>query len=774
MLQKERLRRIIVDKDNGEKYFKLNGELVGFGKKKYIKNAKKKLRKKQLGLEPNKLDTLQKQIITKLKGEITKLRKTGRTGRSSSSRPSTYRDKNVKEQIDILKNEMKKLGDLINSEKARFGKQKDDDRTREDERRKEEERKKTQPQAQPLAIAGPQAKPLALPMDETSKFVFEKLFERLDKTQPADIDELKRVGINIDENKYATMRNQEANKQLSKKFEDAADRIDRIHEQVGELSKHMMETQEKEKNKQKNIEKFREGIRSKEGSKTDRSTRSQPSPILKGLIGFSPSAIQKKPSTRSDEEKRTVHDSPGLEKKLEIVKEQTSDQKPPETEYLESISSQAKTINEQLGRVSEAALPYSTDLRLNEPEDEEEKEHIETQPSEFEFHSQEQPQQQQITLSKELRLEDPEQSQLIKLVPSSTLISKKKEKPKSPSVEEEEEEQQEEQQEEQKEEEEEEEEGETAEGVISNLKQQQNPRPSEILVECIKAANLYSKKKLSDFRDGYSKITKEAIESEVKAALGTNSKGQHIYEGSKAKAKLYSIMYQIMKYKPSLGSTSTKEAAKNLAELRTIIFSSIGSIKQEILDVLPKTKKGKGVIDESEMEVDNEEGSTNIELDNLMYPFKKILNYKGCVPIDFARDEIIENLSNFDIRNEFCFIYNTLESDELKSRVGHWCAVYYSEEEGEICIYDPLGQHTIKSKMYKIMKDFIDEEQPETLLKLKLNGKVQPDSSTMCGLYCVRYLYFRAMGSSHKEASNFHTSDDENVLKNIKDNFIYV
>ena len=168
-----------------------------------------------------------------------------------------------------------------------------------------------------------------------------------------------------------------------------------------------------------------------------------------------------------------------------------------------------------------------------------------------------------------------------------------------------------------------------------------------------------------------------------------------------------------------------------------------------------------------------DEGTNNFQLDDIMKPFRKILNYKGCISFDNIQD-LLSSFSIHDINNSFCFIFNILSSDSLEHETGHWCCVLYSGEEAECCIYDPLGETNTKSHIYKIMENFIKEEEPETYIKMKLNGKVEPDDSTQCGIYCVRYLYLRALGASHKEASAFNKEDDQNILNKIKMKFNYV
>lgn len=725
MSEKERVRRIIIDKETGEKYFRVNGELVKFEQKKYGKLFNKKLKKKELGVDVKKLAELQKLIIAKLKKEIIKLRaqtrfrqgRVGRMGRQTSYRDSQKNSK-VKEQIDALKKEVKKLSDLITNERSRLGKERDDEHKKKEEEKKEEKKQQEKIQAQQLAIqAQPQPQLLIQNPDPHGlhKYVIDKMFEKAEPERLKDHDNIFGIhehNINLGHDEILRVGNRV--KGLEQRLDNQREEVKK---ELREEQAHRIDT---------NLKNFKESMKLKSASQKSASQKSvtprdasmaesSPLIVLNSPLRFS-APISKKPSRQSQHGEFVEN----VDRGLKLIKEKTDDIK----------------LDEDEGEEEKGVEPPMQELNLTR-ENQSEPEQI----VDMSQHQAETSDRQRISL-------DPESPKEIRTVPhlgqvEPEIMATKKPRPikkkvpqsdvKSSEIKEK-----------------------TGDEMIDDLKNIKKPTLIAQLSHCVRAVIADGPK------SSYPRLVNSRgidITEEVLSAASSKMKTIFSQRDSEQKRKVLSVADRLVSYNPEL--------ANDFSGLIKILF-----LPAQVENIWPKFlnegQSGKGAGDDNK-------GTTNIDLDNLMYPFKKIINYKGCVPLDYVEEDILQELSNSDVKNEFCFIFNTLISEDLKTTVGHWCCVFYSESEGECCIYDPLGEHTTKSKMYKIMKGFIDEHEPETFLKLKFNGKVEPNASTMCGLYCIRYLYFRAMGASHKEASNFHhDATDEETFEKIKDEFIYV
>lgn len=136
-------------------------------------------------------------------------------------------------------------------------------------------------------------------------------------------------------------------------------------------------------------------------------------------------------------------------------------------------------------------------------------------------------------------------------------------------------------------------------------------------------------------------------------------------------------------------------------------------------------------------------GMTDQELDHIM---KDEPYYQNCISAD--------EIDTLKPHKKMEFIINT----DVKSGPGkHWCACYIDiDGEKEVDYYDPLADDPTERFRHDIQKYIIDELDPKTLLKFKINKVIDQRSDTdTCGLMCVNFLKKRNRGINFKKATGY-------------------
>ena len=138
-------------------------------------------------------------------------------------------------------------------------------------------------------------------------------------------------------------------------------------------------------------------------------------------------------------------------------------------------------------------------------------------------------------------------------------------------------------------------------------------------------------------------------------------------------------------------------------------------------------------------------GTSNTQLNKIMEPFRRKINYLGAIPKDFISG--VQHNNN-DIEN-WSFIYNTDDSTKTGK---HWKAVYFDGASLEY--YDPLDKE-IEKDVYSCVTTFIAENYNYFVTFKDNKVKQQLDSSDKCGMFSVRFLIGRTLGIHFKILTGF-------------------
>ncbi len=146
-------------------------------------------------------------------------------------------------------------------------------------------------------------------------------------------------------------------------------------------------------------------------------------------------------------------------------------------------------------------------------------------------------------------------------------------------------------------------------------------------------------------------------------------------------------------------------------------------------------------------------GMTDHELDEIM---KDEPHYQKCISIDE-----IDTLKPEPIME---FIMNKSPST---SEGSHWVSCYIDTKgDKSIEYYDPLADPPQEQFIHDIKKYVIDELDPDTLLKFKINKVInQRNDSDSCGLMCVNFLKKRNRGISFKDSTGYLEPHINNTKK---------
>lgn len=169
---------------------------------------------------------------------------------------------------------------------------------------------------------------------------------------------------------------------------------------------------------------------------------------------------------------------------------------------------------------------------------------------------------------------------------------------------------------------------------------------------------------------------------------------------------------------------------------------------------------------------DNDEGLTDIEINNFMEPYRIYIK-------TISRDELYDMI-NYIIDNNIykcCFIMNTLNRDD-NNDVGHWQAFFICLEEPYYSIefFDSYGT----KPDYKIIDKFkymLNRMKIPTFIKFKYNKiKQQYNNTSTCGIHCLLFLIKRIYNISFKDATNYNktikeTEDDAIKFKEFYEHF---
>jgi len=146
------------------------------------------------------------------------------------------------------------------------------------------------------------------------------------------------------------------------------------------------------------------------------------------------------------------------------------------------------------------------------------------------------------------------------------------------------------------------------------------------------------------------------------------------------------------------------------------------------------------------------EGLYDSQIDDLM---DNVNSYVGTI----AADE----MDSLNIKDKMSFIMNTDNSNEPGR---HWVAVYIDKNgDKEVNYYDPFGDEPTKETLQGL-KMIIDEMDPDTLLKFKINAvKNQDVNSDTCGWHCMRFIKDRESGMSFKDSTGFDADENQDNSK---------
>lgn len=143
------------------------------------------------------------------------------------------------------------------------------------------------------------------------------------------------------------------------------------------------------------------------------------------------------------------------------------------------------------------------------------------------------------------------------------------------------------------------------------------------------------------------------------------------------------------------------------------------------------------------------------EVNKLMELFDP--NYVGAYP----SDELYKISGPFQTRNEVSFIANTCPHTQVTNT--HWCAVRM--KHGLVEFFDPLGEKPTPEVMKQIRRlvkscKYIHKEAPRYQFKVNRmiisDKKLQSDTSTNCGYFCVKFLKDRAAGVPWKVCTGYN------------------
>lgn len=180
----------------------------------------------------------------------------------------------------------------------------------------------------------------------------------------------------------------------------------------------------------------------------------------------------------------------------------------------------------------------------------------------------------------------------------------------------------------------------------------------------------------------------------------------------------------------------------------------VPKIRKDI-QIIPyvKGKSGSGR-EESEEPIEKRDFLYDDEVFRILKPYGK--KFAGVADIDNF-DKLMSKVWDQG-RYKFGLVINT--SPENKPGE-HWQALYFDPfGEQSIEFYDSYGDDPDKELVTRL-ENFIEDINLPIKLKLKINKvRHQNDKSDHCGYFATRFLTNKFDGSNFKEATNFHSDDD--------------
>lgn len=159
-----------------------------------------------------------------------------------------------------------------------------------------------------------------------------------------------------------------------------------------------------------------------------------------------------------------------------------------------------------------------------------------------------------------------------------------------------------------------------------------------------------------------------------------------------------------------------------------------------------------------------ENGLSISDINNIMEEFPY---FYGCVTNKKELDKVIENIKeDFEESMVHSFIYRIEDKDHIE---GHWVSIFINIPEMYIGYYDSLGGDIPSDLKNKIQEMFEDLELP-FMMKLKTNNiQIEPNTSSLCGMYVMYELCQLYFGQSWKDATNYTGHDlDEKLHKSAE------
>lgn len=131
-------------------------------------------------------------------------------------------------------------------------------------------------------------------------------------------------------------------------------------------------------------------------------------------------------------------------------------------------------------------------------------------------------------------------------------------------------------------------------------------------------------------------------------------------------------------------------------------------------------------------------------------------------------EEMVDKIKKLKL-NEFSFIVNTKSSQEFEDNqnlMGHWIAVWFNADLGDLCIFDPLAinKEEVINEIKTHFEKYFDKEY-DHMIKFKINNlQEQASDSFMCGWYCIRAIHMLDQGLPWSWVTGF-----DNISQNEED-----
>ncbi len=182
-------------------------------------------------------------------------------------------------------------------------------------------------------------------------------------------------------------------------------------------------------------------------------------------------------------------------------------------------------------------------------------------------------------------------------------------------------------------------------------------------------------------------------------------------------------------------------------------------------------ESGKGVdLDKQGQLVSNklDYGLYDYQLDQIMEGLPSFYGSIDYHLLDNVLDKIKHNFDNYPVHSFILLIKGEKYID------GHWVCVFIDKRAMYVGYYNSFGYDAPDELKLKI-KNMFNEMKVEHLMKWKYNKvQIQPEESSLCGLYCCHTLYLLYFGHSWKDSTNYKDSDLDAQLGQARENFGFI